>query len=42
MKTPTYRDLVTAPGEYTYAVTAVDLRGNESAKSVEASEKAPE
>ena len=42
VKTPTYRDPVTTPGEYTYAVTAVDLRGNESAKSVEASEKAPE
>ncbi len=41
VKTPTYRDPVIAPGEYTYAVSAVDLRGNESAKSPEASEKAP-
>jgi hypothetical protein len=42
VKTPTYRDPVAGPGEYTYAVTAVDLRGNESAKSATASEKAPE
>jgi hypothetical protein len=42
VKTPTYRDLITAPGEYTYAVSAVDLRGNESAKSASASEKASE
>jgi hypothetical protein len=42
VKTPTYRDPVTAPGDYTYSVTAVDLRDNESAKSAEASEKAPE
>jgi hypothetical protein len=42
VKTPTYRDPVSAAGEYTYAVTAVDLRGNESAKSAPASEKAPE
>jgi hypothetical protein len=42
VKTPTYRDPVSAPGEYTYSVSAVDLRGNESAKSAEASEKAPE
>jgi hypothetical protein len=41
VKTPTYRDPVTAPGDYNYSVTAVDLRGNESAKSAEASEKAP-
>jgi len=41
VKTPTYRDPVSAPGSYTYSVTAVDLRGNESAKSAEASEKAP-
>jgi hypothetical protein len=40
VKTPTYRDPVTAPGDYTYSVTAVDLRGNESAKSAEAREKA--
>jgi hypothetical protein len=42
VKTPTYRDPVNAPGTYSYSVTAVDLRGNESAKSAEASEKAPE
>src|SRR3954469_3847788 len=42
VKTPTYRDPVSAPGSYTYSVTAVDLRGNESAKSATASEKAPE
>jgi len=42
VKTPTYRDPVAAPGEYTYVVTAVDLRGNESAKSATASEKAAE
>ena len=42
VKTPTYRDPITAPGDYVYAVSAVDLRGNESAKSAEASEKAPE
>lgn len=42
VKTPTYRDPVSAPGEYTYAVSAVDLRGNESAKSAAASEKVPE
>ncbi len=42
VKTPTYRDPVSAPGDYTYSVTAVDLRGNESAKSAEAGEKAPE
>ena len=41
VKTPTYRDAVTASGDYTYAVSAVDLRGNESAKSAPASEKAP-
>src|SRR3954465_11710293 len=29
-KTPTYRDAVNAPGEFVYAVSAVDLRGNES------------
>jgi hypothetical protein len=42
VKTPTYRDPVTAPGTYRYSVSAVDLRGNESAKSAEASERAPE
>ena len=41
VRTPTYRDAVTAPGEYSYSVTAVDLRGDESAKSAAASEKAP-
>jgi len=42
VKTPTYRDPVSAPGSFTYSVTAVDLRGNESAKSATASEKAPD
>jgi hypothetical protein len=42
VKTPTYRDPVSVPGSYTYSVTAVDLRGNESAKSATAGEKAPE
>jgi hypothetical protein len=41
VKTPTYRDPVTVPGVYAYSVTAIDLRGNESAKSAEASEKEP-
>ena len=42
VKTPTYRDPVSLPGSFTYTVTAVDLRGNESAKSPAASEKVPE
>ncbi len=42
VKTPAYRDAdVSAGHEYTYSVSAVDLRGNESAHSEEASEKMP-
>jgi len=42
LKTPAYRDAQVAPGKtYSYAVTAVDLRGNESARSEEASETVP-
>ncbi len=40
--TPAYRDINVAPGKtYTYAVTAVDVRGNESAHSQPASERVP-
>jgi hypothetical protein len=43
VKTPAFRDPAPQPGrEYFYSVTAVDLRGNESAKSSEASEKVPQ
>jgi hypothetical protein len=42
VKTPAYRDAKVIPGKtYFYSVTAVDLRGNESERSVEASESAP-
>ena len=42
VKTPAYRDTTVQPGKkYFYAVTAVDVRGNESAKSEEASESVP-
>lgn len=42
VNTPAYRDRNVASGhKYFYAVTAVDLRGNESAKSAEASEALP-
>jgi fibronectin type 3 domain-containing protein len=42
LKTPAYRDTTAAAGhKHFYAVTAVDLRGNESAKSEEASESLP-
>jgi hypothetical protein len=41
-KTPAYRDLTVRPGKrYFYSVTAVDLRGNESAHSEEANESVP-
>ena len=41
--TPAFRDANLQPGRtYYYAVTAVDLRGNESAKSPEASEQVPQ
>jgi hypothetical protein len=40
--TPTFRDEKIAPGnQYTYSVTAVDVRGNESARSEPATELAP-
>jgi hypothetical protein len=42
VKTPAYRDAEVAPAHhYAYAVTAVDLRGNESAKSTETTEAVP-
>jgi hypothetical protein len=42
VKTPSHRDRNAASGrKYFYAVTAVDLRGNESAQSAEASESLP-
>jgi len=42
VKTPSYRDAaVTAGRSYVYAVSAVDVRGNESARSEEAGESAP-
>lgn len=42
VKTPSYRDSAVMPGKsYVYSVSAVDARGNESAKSEEASETVP-
>lgn len=42
IKTPAFRDTKVAAGEeYFYSVSAVDLRGNESAHSEEASERVP-
>ncbi len=42
LTTPAYRDTDVVPGKtYTYAVTAVDVRGNESAKSQATSEPVP-
>jgi len=42
VKTPAFRDTnVTSGKTYAYAVSAVDLRGNESAKSEEATERVP-
>ncbi len=42
VKTPAYRDENVAPGKtYFYSVSAVDLRGNESARSEETSERIP-
>ncbi len=42
IKAPAYRDRAVTPGhKYFYAVTAVDLRGNEGARSAEASEPLP-
>jgi hypothetical protein len=43
LKSPSYRDLAVTSGKtYTYAVSAVDVRGNESRRSVETSESVPE
>jgi len=39
--TPSFRDARIRPGSYTYAVTAVDARGNESRHSQPASEAVP-
>ena len=42
VKAPSYRDGVVASGKtYSYSVSAVDARGNESARSEEASETVP-
>ena len=42
IRTPAYRDVNVASGRtYIYSVSAVDLRGNESARSEEASEEVP-
>jgi hypothetical protein len=42
LKPPAYRDAAIAPGKtYFYSVSAVDLRGNESARSEEANEAVP-
>lgn len=43
VKTPAFRDLEVLPGhEYSYSVTAMDVRGNESARSTEANENVPQ
>jgi fibronectin type 3 domain-containing protein len=42
VKTPAYRDVNIAPGVLEYSVSAVDLRGNESARSEAAREEVPE
>jgi hypothetical protein len=42
VKTPAFRDMQVEAGKtYFYSVSAVDMRGNESARSEEASERAP-
>jgi hypothetical protein len=42
VKTPAFRDMNVASGKtYAYSVSAVDVRGNESARSQEASEAVP-
>jgi hypothetical protein len=42
VKTPAFRDAMVASGKtYVYSVSAVDVRGNESARSQEASEAVP-
>lgn len=43
VKSPAFRDDTVLPGhEYTYSVSAIDVRGNESSRSDSAEEKAPE
>jgi hypothetical protein len=43
VKTPSFRDAQVKPGtKYFYAVSAVDLRGNESGRSAETSETVPQ
>jgi len=43
VKAPTYRDTAVQPGHrYFYSISAVDVRGNESGRSEEASEVVPE
>jgi len=43
VKTPAYRDTAVVPGKtYIYSVSAVDLRGNESARSQEVVESVPQ
>ena len=43
VKSPSYRDSAVEPGKtYVYSVTAIDVRGNESARSEEARETVPE
>jgi hypothetical protein len=42
VKTPAFRDMNVQPGQtYVYSVSAVDVRGNESAHSAEANESVP-
>jgi hypothetical protein len=42
IKTPAYRDSSVQPGKaYSYSISSVDVRGNESARSDEASESVP-
>lgn len=43
VKSPAFRDVAVLPGhEYTYSVSAIDIRGNESSHSEPAEEKVPE
>ena len=42
LKTPAYRDESAVAGKsYSYSVSAIDVRGNESARSEEAGEAVP-
>ena len=42
VKTPAYRDMAVASGKtYSYSISAVDVRGNESVRSEESSERVP-